>query len=344
MKGRHQLKFGYRWVVRFPSPFTNTDTRSTLEFNRNFTNDPATNTGGTGMAGLLLGHINSGARGFLLEPYTLTVHEHGAFIQDDFKVSPRLTINAGLRYEIFTPGVEEENRLTNFDSLNLRLVYAGENGTTRSANKKTQYNNCAPRLGIAWDLFGDSTTVLRSGYGVAYFPLPQSASNFIGQQVPYTISQNFTSETTPLDFSQVPRIDNPFPPVEQVKPETTEALNEANARVLGHSLENETPYTQHWHLSIERELAAGLVLELGYLGSKGTHLMMCRNANEVQPGVGSQASRRLIQPLSDVSTIIQCDPRNRSSYHGGQLKLSKRLSQGVQVQTVHMPSGKTAPQ
>jgi hypothetical protein len=329
--GRHSLKYGYRWVYRMPSPFTNTDTRSSMTVGSTFVNNPVTNSGGTGLATLLLGYVNSGARGFLLEPYTMQVHEHGLFVQDDWKVNNRMVVNAGLRYEIFTPGTEEENRLTNFDPVNLRLVYAGEDGTTRAANKKTQYGNWAPRLGVTYDLFGDATTVLRTGYGISYYPLPHSASNMIGQQVPYTISQNFSSETNPLDFSRVPRISNPFPPITQVKPQTTAELNAANPRVMGHGFENETPYTQQWHLGVERQLLSKFLVDLTYAGAKGTHLVFCYNPNEIQPGLGSQASRRLIQPLNNMNNLIQCDPRNRSSYHALQTKIEKRFADGLQL-------------
>jgi len=331
IRGRHQLKFGYRLVDRYPSPFTNTDTRGTINFGRNYTNNPVTNTGGSGIASLLTGYINSAARGFLLEPYTLRTQEHGMFIQDDFKMSGRLTINAGLRYEIFRAETEEDDKIVNFDPVNLRLIYAGEDGASRSVNKKTQYGNFAPRIGLTYDLFGDASTILRTGFAITYFPEQPSASNMIGQQVPYTISQNVSFATNPTDFTAVRTIDNPFPPIVQVQPRTTAELQAANPRVLGHSFENETPYAEQWHFGIDRRLLTALAVELIYAGSAGKHIIYCYNPNEVQPGIGSQESRRLLQPLNRLNNIVQCDPRNRSTYHSGQLKVTQRFRNGLQL-------------
>ena len=331
VRGRHQLKFGYRLVDRYPSPFTNTDTRGTINFGRNYTNNPVTNAGGSGIASLLTGYINSAARGFLLEPYTLRTQEHGLFIQDDFKVNARFTINAGLRYEIFGAESEENDKIVNFDPVGLRLIYAGVDGASRSVNKKTQFGNFAPRLGLTYDLFGDSSTILRTGFAITYFPEQPSASNMIGQQVPYTISQNVSFPTNPTDFSVVRTLDNPFPPIAQVQPRTTEELQAANPRVLGHSFENETPYAEQWHFGIERRLFTALAVELTYAGSAGKHIVYCYNPNEVQPGIGSQESRRLLQPLNRLNNMLQCDPRNRSTYHSGQLKVTQRFRNGLQL-------------
>jgi hypothetical protein len=331
IRGRHQLKFGYRLVDRYPSPFTNTDTRGSINFGRNYTNNPAVTPaiGGSGIASLLTGYINSAARGFLLEPYTLRTQEHGLFIQDDFKVSSRFTINAGVRYEIFRAETEEDNKIVNFDPVGLRLIYAGEDGASAAVNKKTQYKNFAPRIGLTYDLFGNSSTILRTGFGITYFPEQPSASNMIGQQVPYTISQNVSFATNPTDFTAVRTIDNPFPPIVQVKPRTTAELQAANPRVLGHSFENETPYAEQWHLGIERRLLTALAVELTYAGSAGKHIVFCYNPNEVQPGIGSQESRRLLQPLNRLNAMLQCDPRNRSTYHSGQLKVTQRFRNGL---------------
>jgi Carboxypeptidase regulatory-like domain/TonB-dependent Receptor Plug Domain len=330
LKNRHSLKFGYRLVDRYASPFTNTDTRGTINFGRNYTNNPVTNTGGSGLASLLTGYINSAARGFLLEPYMLRTQEHGLFIQDDFKVNARFTINAGLRYEIFKAEQEEDDKIVNFDPVNLQLIYAGEDGASRSVNKQTRYGNLAPRLGLTYDLFGDASTILRTGFAITYYPEQPSASNMVGQQVPYTISQNVSHATNPTDFSAVRTIDNPFPPIVQVKPRTTAELQAANPRVLGHSFANETPYAEQWHFGIDRRLFNSMALELTYAGSAGKHLIFCYNPNEVQPGIGSQESRRLIQPLNRLNNMLQCDPRNRSTYHSGQLKVTHRFSNGLQ--------------
>ena len=299
LKGRHQLKFGYRLVDRRPSPFIHDNTRSAINFGTSFVNNPLTNSGGTGLAAVLLGYFNNASRGFLLEKPEFRVVEHGTFVQDDFKVNNRLTVNAGLRYEIFQPPTEKNNRLANFDYQNYVIVYAGENGTSRSANKKTQYGNLAPRLGVTYKLTGDGSTILRTGFGITYFPSPYAAGNLNHLNVPFVISQNVQHETNPLDFSRVRTIDDPFPPIVPVKPTTTAELIAANPRVSGHSYENETAYAEQWHLGVDRQLFSKLLLELEYAGSASKHLVLCYNPNEVQPGTRLAGFRRLLQPIAE---------------------------------------------
>ncbi len=330
LKGRQQVKFGYRLVDRRPSPFIHDNTRSAINFGTSFVNNPLTNSGGTGLAEVLLGYFNNASRGFLLEKPEFRVVEQGTFVQDDIKVNNRLTVNAGLRYEIFSPPTEKNNRLANFDYERFVMVYAGENGTSRTANKKTQYGNLAPRLGIAYKLTSDASTILRTGFGITYFPSPYAAGNINHLNVPFVISQNVNHETNPLDFSKVRTIADPFPPIVPVKPTTTAELIAANPRVSGHSYENETAYSEQWHLGIDHQLFSLLLLEVEYAGSGSKHMVLCYNPNEVQPGPGSDASRRLLQPIATVNNMLQCDPRNRSTYNAGTLKLQKRFSDGYQ--------------
>ena len=330
--GRHSFKTGYRYILRKPSPFTNQNTRGNITIGRNLTNNPQTNSQGSGISTLLLGYTTAGTRGFLVDVFDYTNSEHSLFVQDDWKLNNRITLNLGLRYEVYIPDTERENRLPNYDTEALRLVYAGEDGTTERANKETQWGNIAPRIGIAWDVTGDAKNVVRAGYGKSYFPLPHAAGNLLEQNVPNSISQNYSVETNPLVYTpdRVPRLSNPFPAIVPVKPLTTAELNAANPVVFGHAFSNETPHMHTWQLSYARQITNTLMAEAAYVGSKGENLLWAGNINEVQPGPGSQASRRLIQPLSNVTTILYFDTNNSSSYHSLQLKLDKRFSNGLQ--------------
>lgn len=335
-KDNHTLKFGIRYLRRLTSPFTNTDTRGSITFGQSFTSSGSANAGGTGLATLLLGFPTAAARGFLIEPYYTTNLETAWFVQDDWKVNNRLTLNLGLRHEIFRPDIEIRDRLVNFDVQGNRLVYAGEDGISRTAGKETKWTNFGPRLGFAWDVFGTQRWIVRGGYAISHFPEPHSASNIIGQQVPYTISQTVAPEAFPAAVSftngTLRNISDPFPAIVPVKPRTTAELNAANPRVLGHSFENETPYAQSYGLNLQHQLTQTVLVEIGYAGSRGIHLPIFYNYNEVQPGPATvpQADRRLIQPLKNVANILVADPRNMSTYHGLVSKVEKRFAQGLQ--------------
>lgn len=329
--GRHSFKGGYRFLLRKPTPFTHTNTRSSIAINRNLTNNPQTNSQGSGFATLLLGYTTGGSRGFLLDFYEFTNYEHSAFVQDDWKLTNRLTVNLGLRYEVYVPDTEKEDRLPNYDPVAMELVYAGENAD-RHANKQTRWGNFAPRFGIAWDVTGDAKNVVRAGYGRSFFPVPYAAGNLLDQNVPDSISQNYSVETNPLVYTpdRVPPLSQPFPAIVPVKPNGTAELNAANPTVFGHAFSNETPHMDTWQVSFERQITNTLMAEVAYAGSKGANLIWVGNINEVQPGPGSQASRRLIQPLSNVANILYFDTNNSSTYDGLQVKVNQRFWHGLQ--------------
>ena len=268
LKGRHQLKFGYRLVDRRPSPFIHDNTRSAINFGTSFVNNPLTNSGGTGLAEVLLGYFNNASRGFLLEKPEFRVVEQATFVQDDFKVNNRLTVNAGLRYEIFSPPTEKNNRLANFDyeTLRHRLRRRKRHQPEREQEDAVRQPGAAPGDHLRADV--DASTILRTGFGITYFPSPYAAGNLNHLNVPFVISQNVNHETNPLDFSKVRTIADPFPPIVPVKPTTTAELIAANPRVSGHSYENETAYAEQWHLGIDRQLFSMLLLELEYAGQR----------------------------------------------------------------------------
>ena len=351
-RGKHQLKFGGRYIKQMASPFTNTTTRGGFTFNDNFTNNPSHTTGtGSGLAALLFGFPNSGSRNYLQQTYFVTDGEWAGYAQDDWKASPRLTINAGLRYEVYTPEAERHNRLANFDYTTLTFIYAGQNGVDRHAGMQTRYNDVGPRLGFAYDVNGKGTLVVRGGFGISYFPLPYSASDELGQNPPFTVSQTFSTNTnlaasayanpcTPANVgsSCVVTINNLFPQgVVTIGPPTTTTtalLNAAAPAIISHQLNNPTPSTQTWSLSVEKQISSSGLFELAYAGSHSPHLTLAFNPNEVEPGTPgvdsapSQASRRLIQPLNNISTWVQESEINASNYNALQAKFTRRYAHG----------------
>lgn len=332
IKGPHQLKFGVRWLHRDFSPFTNSNTRGSINFNDNFTNYPATNSGGSGIATLLLGYSTSGSRGYLIQPYYLSNNEYAAFLEDDWKVNRKLTLNIGVRYDVFKSPIEKFGHITNFDPATDVLVYPGINGTSQTANVRTQYNGIQPRIGFAFDPTGSGKTVIRGGFGMSYFPLMPSATPFLGQNVPYTVSQNYSPATYPLGtaMSSVPTIADPFGPPVTVQPFTSAELNAANPSVYSWAFDWKTPYMETYTLDVQHSLTHTLLLDVGYAGSRGIHLLEGWNPNEVQPGPGSLASRRLIPSLSNESGLNYYFPGNMSNYNSLQVKVQKYMGRGLQ--------------
>jgi len=331
--GKHTLKFGWHIVRRDAQPFVNEAVRGNMNFNRAFTANPSSPANsGFGPASLLAGFMNSGNRSGLFEPFYLRIWENSLYIQDDIKLSRRLTLNLGVRHEVFLPETEKYDRLPNFDLGTLKVIYAGQNGVSRSANKQTNWKNFGPRIGLAYDLTGNGKTIVRGGYSLVYFPDPVTANGQIGLNIPIFFTQSLVFPDFPIGMQGIASIDNPFPLPTAVQPRTTAELNALNPspRVNGHSLLNRTPYMQTWTANFQRQLTSSLMVEIDYAGSTGMNLAQAYNPNETQPGPGALAPRRLLQPLNNVNNIFFVDYRSRSSFHSMQLKASKRYENGLQ--------------
>ena len=210
------------------------------------------------------------------------------------------------------------------------LIYAGEDGASLSVNKKTRVGSWAPRLGHDLRPLWQSTTILRTGFGITYYPEQPSASNMIGQQVPYTISQNVNFATNPTDFIHGPDDRGSVPcrssRSNRARPRNCRRQTRA-CSVIHSRTKRRTPSSGTWGRAAR---AQAMAVESTYAGSAGKHMVFCYNPNEVQPGITSQELRRLIQPLNRLNNMLQCDPRNRSTYHSGQLKVTQRFSNGLQ--------------
>jgi len=326
------ISVGTRFVLREASPFVQSS-RSAINFATNFTNNPTTNSGGDGLATMLLGVPTSASRG--VTPYRSYFHlgEYGTFVEDDIKISPRFTLNAGARWDVFGPPRSLNNRMANFDVAALQLDYAGQNGTNDHANIQTRWNNVGPRVGFEWDVQGNTKTVLRGGYGLVYFPAmaAYSANGQLGLNVPFIFSQSYTDPTNPTasQYAALPNISQPFTTPATVQPIGTAALQAAAPVVIGWEFANKTPHASSYTLNIERQVTPSMLLEVGYAGSQARQLVSGLNLNEIEPGTGSNASRRLIQPLSNLTTITDYEQRGRSNFNGLLVKVNQRTSHGI---------------
>lgn len=333
-KSAHNLKFGYHVVRRDVSPFTNADTRGVMGFARGFVSDPVTRTGGSGFAAMLLGAVQSGSRGFLLGVPGLRVWENAWFFQDDWKVNRRLTLNLGVRYEIYSPETEKYDRMTSFDLTKLNFAYANEGGYSRTL-RNTDRNNFGPRFGFAYDMFGDQKTVLRGGFGISFFPEPVSASSMLTQGPPHLFSESYSYGDFLTDYSNVQRIEQPFGALVPLKPTSTAEINTRRPTVRGYSFDNPTQYAETWSLTLQRQLGANWMGEIGYVGSRGINLLYSFNHNEVRLGAGSVEDRRPYQALRNIPNITIFEPMNMSTFHGMTMKIDRRFSNGFQILGVY---------
>src|SRR5262249_51909510 len=139
----------------------------TFGFDRNYTSNAAATGTGLGVASVLLGYPATITRGIINDFPSNRIWQTFFFAQDDFKVSRKLTLNLGLRYELYFPVADAHDNQSNFDLSIARVVLANRGGNSRSLVKLDK-NNWAPRFGFAYTL--RPKTVVRGGYGISYYP------------------------------------------------------------------------------------------------------------------------------------------------------------------------------
>jgi len=234
----------------------------------------------------------------------------GFFVQDSFRLRPRLTMDVGLRYDWNITPTERYNRLIVFDpdTVSLRRAGTNVNEIYRQDNKNFQ-----PRLGLAWDPFGDGKTLVRSAYGIF-------AEQPLGSMItPLTANPPLAM---PFTFSGPIRLDS--------------ALTVAQAaglapQTVDHDFRN--TYMQSWNLNVQRELRSGLAAMAGYFGSKGTHLILRRNLNQLVNGVRPFAALSPSSPIlpgTALNNITQVESTGNSIYNALWVSAKQRLSHGLQ--------------
>jgi outer membrane receptor protein involved in Fe transport len=373
VRGRHTWKFGTEirreeFTINQPAA-----PRGTLDFNSTLTDNPnvdAIGTGGSGFASFMAGLTDGGSINNLhnVDYFRNTYAFYG---QDDWKITPSLVLNLGLRYELFGTVSDRFDDVGNFDLSNPSnpTIFVPKGQTAQLTPFIAQYvkisptgsrglinsdlNNFAPRIGLAWQF--TPTTVLRAGYGVFYggqengpYSNPSPGFNppfFVNQSFIAPCSLPSANATQDCRVIGIPSLAGGFP---------ANSLTDPNTPIF-FSVDKHlrTPYMQQWHLGFQRELPANSVFELTYAGSKGTKLYSFFNGNQAQPDPNPDDATAPRRPVlanligapgpCTLATPDNCAPvfdtgidlfrsTGNSAYHSLQARFEKRFSKGLQFE------------
>ncbi|MGI8988974.1 MAG: TonB-dependent receptor domain-containing protein [Bryobacteraceae bacterium] len=370
-RGKHTLKSGGNFGVNRLSTGRYGVAGQNYSYSPGFTQGPnplvGSSTAGDAFASFLLGTPSSGSVTTDGPGQNLLYRYFGLYFQDDWKVTSRLTLNLGLRYDYQTPWTERYNRFSDFNftapspfqvpGLNLvgGLYFPGVGATPRGQFDPDR-KNFAPRFGFAY-LF-DKNTVVRGGYGIFFAPI--TGGGFNGSAVPVSGFQSSSAMVTSIDgITPTNYQANPFPDGFVRAPGSSLGL----ATLLGQSVtgmdrDRHTPYAEQWNLDVQRTLPGNLLLDVAYAGSRGLRLFGSLNYDQLpnqylalgdglrqsvaNPFFGKITSGPLSTPTVQLSQLLRPYPQftgvtagnasyGASTYHALQAKLERRFSKGFSV-------------
>ncbi|HEX3684012.1 MAG TPA: carboxypeptidase-like regulatory domain-containing protein [Bryobacteraceae bacterium] len=308
--GKHELKFGFEGRLHQQNYIQTNAPLGYFNFNSLGSSQcpvsDITQCGGDGMASFMMGQMAGGGASYYeiqFEPATENF-QYAGFVQDNWKVNPKLTLNIGLRYDVSLPRTERHNRMDWFDPnvvspLNggsisyadpisgqtvTRALLGGEEFTNADVrtNWLTDWKDFQPRFGFAY-LF-DKKTVIRGGYGI-YYDQTRSGANGLLSYGSQGFNQYTSVVSTYLNDGATPylHLNNPFPNgLIQPPGSSLGLLNDVGYGAIGPlrtATAAQTPYEQSWSFGIQRELGGNTILDLEYVGKKGTHLYFAGDNN-----------------------------------------------------------------
>jgi hypothetical protein len=316
--GRHFLKLGGEFLFVSTGINDLNATIGRMNFDDRFT--------GRSVGDLLLGLPSQ------LALTSFTVMNQGqnmyfGFIQDDFKLNSKLTLNLGIRYEFSTPPREEDNRFANFDPATGGMIFATDGGIFDRALIHPDRDNLAPRLGFAYS--PNDRWVIRGAYGVFYsHTVRQGREGLLGFNPPFLVDnllQTGVTGSAAVASAALFRLRDGYPSglldPNSLAPTVLRRAQDANQR---------TPYIQQYNFGIQHELVKNLLLDVAYVGNKGTKLPGFRNLNQreviTNPNGSQSAGPRPFPLFGDIQWM---ENRVLSSYHSLQTRLEKRFSAGL---------------
>ncbi|MDE3168077.1 MAG: TonB-dependent receptor [Acidobacteriota bacterium] len=360
--GRHALKAGADVRLLHFNEGQNPNASGTFGFSRLFTQGPnptqASTTGGYGVASMLLGDASSGSV-VVINPISTQSTYYGVYFQDDWRVTSKLTLNLGVRWDVGIGDREKYNRLAYFDPYatpgfaaaaglpNLRGALSWIGGANQPNQQATDFRNFQPRAGFAYSL--NDKTVIRGGYGIFFLP-----RNVQGNGDGAVEAVRTTAMVATLDsLNPANTISNPFPNGLLPALNDRDPLANVGAGVAAPVYAFRNGYSQTWSAGVQRQLPWGLVADVHYWGSKGTRLQTTWNINQLPDvylslgtrlndlvpnpfyglglgGVltGATISRQQsLLPFPQYTGVSQVfAPVASSTYHAATIQIEKRLS------------------
>jgi len=312
VKGRHQVKFGADLMLPMSNEYFDVaPTRGNMSFTAQYT--------GNAFADFMLGYVQ---RAQLTNVFVVTqqLHSQSFFGQDDWRVSDKLTVNLGMRYDYMTPAVEKDNRMANFDPAGAgTLVFASDGSIEDRALVKPDRNNFAPRIGAVYKV--TDRTIVRGGYGMFYNQFERIGSeDQLALNPPGLMNIDITApgspSTTPVFFMR-----DGFPP------NFLDPSNIVLSRLLIRTSDRNNPRTMVQQVSggVEQQVGRDFVASADLIGSTTDNLAVLRNLNQNLPGT-RDANGAL--PYPAFGNVQWREMVGEASYMGVDLSFEKRMSKG----------------
>ncbi len=342
IRGRHTLHFGGDLIAfRADSTQWGNINAATLGFTGIYTQDQTTATGGSAYADFLMGYVNNWSAS-VSPTYYGRLKNPAIFIQDDWKFSPKLTLNLGLRWEGRTGWSDATKNERAFDQTITNpatntpggMWYASTHTNGRTQLQQNQMNNWLPRVGVAWAL--NPKTVVRGGFGIYTFPwnVDNYASCCLGNAVSSSGGENdSTGGIEPVAFLDGTGNENPQGAAGASvnarylnSPNTPQAYNGQPVSYMQYN--QAIPHLYNWNLTLQRQLTGSMMAEVGYVGSHAQNLIFNNDINQVPVSLlapNDQASR----PFPQFQSISGFSTQATSFYSALQAQFQRRMSNGL---------------
>lgn len=312
VKGSHEFTAGANWMSTRFAFLTPAHPNGTYAFNGSYT--------GYGLADFLYGRPISSQLD-IAQYFDLIRFRPSFYVQDNWRVTQKLTLNLGVRDEMVTPWTERHDRLAVFDPSNGgTLIPVATPAHPSNTVTDGHFNNIGPRIGLAYSV--NPKTVVRAGFGI-FYAYETYNSNPQAKNAPFNGSIISTNSTGAAGYAAALPVSAGFP---AARPALFPPAGTA-FQVFQRSYPN--PSANEWNFNIQRQLTAHDTLSVAYVGQNGVHILINPNINQAVPGPGSVASRRPYPNLADGTLNCTCA---NSSFNSLQVTYKNRFSSGFDFQ------------